>query len=269
MRILVWNIERGYYPAALAKEIQRLSPDLALISEVDRDNRRTNNHDIFSMIAEALKMPGEFAQEFEEIDSIWRRIIPTGGPGGGLHGNAVYSNRKLLNYRVIALPTCEPLSWQGKTIIPELFEPRRGQRIAQAFELEHGGRSISVISTHLENWRCGFAHRRLQLERALEERRHESCIIAGDFNPLGGITSTWLRRSHIPWEVREMRALLEHHGLFDPFLDSDATCFNMGTRAKLDWLALSEDLKPARWEHSMTKWSDHAWLMVEIESGEP
>lgn len=263
-RIVSWNIERGYFPDQTCHFLKSLNADLYLLTELDRGNKRTAEVDMFERLSNALDMPGQFAVEFIEHDSLWRSIIRQGGPGGGSHGNAVFSRLPMLNYRSVALPTNETLRWDGKTYIPELFEPRSGQRNAQVFELELGSGTVSFINTHIENWRCAWDHRKTQLSHALQSIEGPA-VIAGDFNPIGGVTKTIGGRASVNSEVKKLRGFLEQRGLYDPFTNEDYTMFSWGTRSKFDWIALSKELKVVSKSNLRSPLSDHNCLVVEIE----
>ncbi|MDF1666487.1 MAG: endonuclease/exonuclease/phosphatase family protein [Planctomycetota bacterium] len=263
-RVVSWNIERGYFPEQCCHFLQALNADIYLLTELDRGNKRTAKVDMFEKISGALDMPGHFAVEFIEHDSLWRSIIRQGGPGGGTHGNAVFSRRPIENYRSRALPTNDRLRWDGKTYIPELFEPRSGQRNAQIFECQLGSKTVTFINTHLENWRCEWSHRKAQLSAALESIEGPT-LIAGDFNPIGGVLKTIYGRESVNLEVRQLRAFLEQKGLDDPFSNEDYTMFSWGTRSKFDWIALSPELKVSSQTNLRSPLSDHNCLVVDFE----
>lgn len=266
MKIACWNIERGYRPEETCRKLKELDADVYLLSELDRGNLRTGNVDMFALIQDALEFHGHFAQEFEERDSPWRSLIPIGGRGGGVHGNAVFARMPLKDYREVRLPTADPLHWRGETIVPELFEPRSGGRVAQVFELAVDGRSVSFVNTHLENWRCGWEHRRRQLEAALAPARGGEVVVAGDLNCLEGVVGTMFG-GVVNREVRLLRSYLEGRGLRDPWADTDYTNFNWGTRSKLDWLCLSGGLEIVEKENLRTGLSDHNCLTARIRFG--
>lgn len=264
LRVASWNIERGYHPDEICHLLASLEADLYLLTELDRGNLRTAKVDMFERLEQSLGMSGAFAQEFEEHPSLWRRLIPQGGPGGGVHGNAVFCRWPLKSLREQPLPVNDTLSWTGTTIVPELFEPRSGRRLAQAFELDWQGQSVTVINTHLENWRCDWSLRRAQLQAALSLRTEGPCIIAGDMNPLGGVLSTLWPRRAVNWEVRALRQFLRDEGLEDPFPDKAATIFSWGVQAKFDWLALSQEFQVLERQNLRTRWSDHNCLVVDV-----
>lgn len=271
LRVVSWNIERGYRPAATAARLVAAEADLYLLTELDRGNKRTAGVDMVRVLEEALAgsitAPAFWTREFRELDSIWRAIIRQGGPGGGEHGNAILSRRPLLAPRSRPLPTAAPLHWRRTTWIPELFEPREGGRRAQIAELELDGRTLTIVNTHLENWRCGWEHRRRQLEAALAGLDTERMILAGDMNPLGGVLRTIgssAARPVVNAEVRQLRAFLAERGLRDPFPDEAATIFEWGVRSKFDWLAIGPGLKASELVNERTGLSDHNLLAATI-----
>jgi endonuclease/exonuclease/phosphatase family metal-dependent hydrolase len=264
LRVVCWNIERGYEPRAIVDRLAALDADLYLLTELDRGNARTAGVDMFAELEAGLGMPGLFALEFEELPSLWRRIIPQGGPGGGVHGNAVFSRVATRRSQTVALPTSSRLRWQGETWIPELFEPRRGGRVAQLVELELDGRPLTAINLHLESWRSDFSHRSGQIERALAACPEGPKVLAGDLNPLGGLwASAWPWR-RVPREVAQLRAWLAARGFTDPFADRQATFRRFGLSGKLDWLACSPELEPLDWGLLPASPSDHACLWVDL-----
>lgn len=263
MKVVSWNIERGYRPEETCRALAELEADVYLLTELDRGNGRTKGVDMFELIGRSLGLEGRYAREFEELDSVWRRVLPLGGLGGGVHGNAVFARAPLLDYRELPLPTADPLHWRGETVVPELFEPRRGGRKAQLFELEVGGRPVSFINIHLENWRCGWPLRRRQLEAALAAAKAPELVLAGDMNCLEGIVGTFFGTA-VNREVRFLREFLGGRGLADPWADTAYTNFNYGTRSKLDWLCVSAGLELTGPENRRTGLSDHNCLSARL-----
>lgn len=265
MKVVYWNIERGYNPDLIVKELKDLNADLYLLSELDRGVKRTGCVDMFERIQDGLGLPGEYVREFYEIDTPWRRIIPWGGPGGGEIGNAIFSRYPILKYRSINLPTLAPLTYSRTTLFPELFQPRDGCRKAQVFTIALGGTPLTIVSAHLELMRCSWTHRRHQLEAALQDVDASNVLLAGDFNCVGGSVLATLFGQPGFGEVREVRKWLAARGLTDPFTDKDTTCGRLGINAKLDWIAAGtkQKIKTARMVRTVL--SDHAYLLVDYE----
>lgn len=264
LKIAAWNIARGYRPEEICRVLRVLEADVYLLSEVDRGNRRTGNVDVFRTLEESLGLAGRFAVEFEEKHSVWRTLIPQGGPGGGVHGNAVFSRLPMEDYREIRLPVGEKLRWEGTTIVPELFEPRNGSRVAQVFEARFEGTAISFVNAHLENWRCGWELRRRQLDEALSDVRGTETVLGGDMNCLEGVLWTVGRTRPVNREVPVLRRRLAGKGLSDPWTDTDYTNFNFGVRAKLDWLCVSNGLEVVEKDSLRTGLSDHNCLAATV-----
>lgn len=269
MTIVVWNIARGYHPGEICDFLSERKADVYLLSEVDRGNRRTRSVDMFQLLEESLGLSGRFAVEFEEKESVWRTLIPQGGLGGGVHGNAVFSRFPIKGYREFRLPTGDPLHWKGTTIVPELFEPRNGSRVAQVFESIIGETAISFVNTHLENWRCAWELRRRQLETALSDIRGTETVVGGDMNCLEGILWTLGRKRPVNREVPILRGYLADKGLRDPWPDTAYTNFNYGVRSKLDWLCVSPGLEVVKKESLRTGLSDHNCLCVTVRAIRP
>ncbi|MFC1705526.1 endonuclease/exonuclease/phosphatase family protein [Planctomycetota bacterium] len=264
VKIVSWNIERGYHPDETCAFLRELEADIYLLTEVDRGNRRTARVDMFERLRRSLGLAGHFAVEFTELESIWRRIIPKGGPGGGVHGNAVFSRLPMSEYRCVPLPTNDRLRWDGSTIVPELFEPRRGHRVAQLFEVQFGEGRMTVVNTHLENWRSDAEDRQTQLAAALRDVRGAEIVLAGDLNPLDGILKTLWPLRRVNREVPALRGYLASCGLVDPFADTDYTSYSLGSRAKLDWICVSPGLRVEGKWNLRTALSDHNCLVVEV-----
>ena len=51
LRIVSWNIGRGYKLDRIAAALAIISPDVACLQEVDWSNRRTNNRDVLGDLA--------------------------------------------------------------------------------------------------------------------------------------------------------------------------------------------------------------------------
>lgn len=192
MRIVSWNLERGYHPDKTADFLKELDADIYCVYELDRGVKRTNGIDMFQILKDKLNMNSYYVKEFEEIDSIWREIIPWGGAGGGEIGNAIFSKFEIKNYKTVELPTNSKLEYLGKTWIPELFQPRRGKRKAQVFEIEESGKVLNLATVHLELWKSNWMHRKLQLETAINNLDLDSTILCGDFNNVSGVIKSTL-----------------------------------------------------------------------------
>ncbi|MGE4080855.1 MAG: endonuclease/exonuclease/phosphatase family protein, partial [Reyranella sp.] len=237
VRILTWNIGRGFAPERIADTIRELQPDIACLQEVDWGNRRTGARDVLQILADGTGMLGLYGIEFLEVQGPGR---PRRLAGGGATGNALLCRTDpRVCFRIELLPA---IDWEhgaedGK--LPRRVrarvrrERRIGRRFALAAELDVGGARIVVASVHFEDklgGPCGrFRHFRSVVE-AIDARRGDSdatVVVAGDFNTFDSAVArlvtpdtdaTALGRprgtSEAAWWKR---ALLPPTGFADPF----------------------------------------------------
>ncbi|KAG1653171.1 hypothetical protein FOA52_009016 [Chlamydomonas sp. UWO 241] len=88
IKLLTWNIERGYQLEAIIEELLRLDADVISLQEIDMHCERSNWEDTGRAIARRLGLNYVFLCEFEELYSPLRQ---PSAQGGGVHGNAVLS----------------------------------------------------------------------------------------------------------------------------------------------------------------------------------
>lgn len=265
MKIVSWNIERGYNPGGTVEFLRTLNADIYALYELDRGVKRTKGVDMFAELEKGLQMPGFYAKEFEEIESVWRYLIPWGGPGGGEIGNGIFTRLPVRTNRTLHLPRRPPLLYDRSTWIPELFQPRRGSRKAQVLEIETPTGILTCVAAHTELWRSNWTHRKEQLETALDGLRPERLALMGDFNTVGGTVGATIRGSHETTEVLSMREWLESQKLADPFSNDDVTCGRAWFKSKIDWIALGQGLRVTEKKTFWTSLSDHACLSVSLE----
>ncbi|CAL5222550.1 g4930 [Coccomyxa viridis] len=98
IRLVQWNIERGYELPKVIEELKALNADIIGLQEVDIGCERSNNVDTGEAIAEALGMNHTFLCEFEELHS---PVRDARSQGGGVHGNAILSRYDMSNSRAI------------------------------------------------------------------------------------------------------------------------------------------------------------------------
>ena len=252
LRILSWNIERGYHPDALAAFILELDPDIICLQEIDWGNRRTGSLDVMAYLAEKTAMTGYFSTEFVEIDTPMRseRLA-----GGGVHGNGILTRIQLQRCYRMEMP--QFYDWESppvSVILQPYAEKRIGKRFAMGADFQIDGIPLTICCAHLENAGGGVAGRFKQFQ-VLAEKIEESApgngvaIIAGDFNTLDnwqsrltGYTNA-AEASGKPWHVPECRwwadKLLPETGFKDPFSCTDWTLKRGGFyREKLDWVTV-------------------------------
>lgn len=122
LKIIQWNIERGYKLPEILKILKKLDADIVGLQELDINCGRSGNVDTVAIIAEKLGMNAAFVCEFEELDD--SRLRRAKDAGGGYHGNAILTRWDLANVRAIP-HDFQSFDWEVKG--SELGEPRRGR----------------------------------------------------------------------------------------------------------------------------------------------
>ena len=200
LRVVQWNIERGYQLARIIDELSEADADVIILQELDINCERTQYVNVPEAIAKALEMQCVFVVEFEELHCASRshenRVGQPQLGQGAFHGNAILS-RKYSLQSPRAIEHSFNLRWEecGKV----LKEPRKGTRpLLTCFV--HDALSQNVLHLyclHLEIF-CGILGRVRQLSDAIhdaqkileghnERGRRQSLrfIIAGDLNTIG------------------------------------------------------------------------------------
>jgi endonuclease/exonuclease/phosphatase family metal-dependent hydrolase len=228
LRIVSWNIGRGYQPDRIAAALVAMRPDVACLQEVDWCNQRTRARDVLEDLAAATGMLGLYGVEFLELCSARRSKSLA---GGGAIGNALLSRLAPVDSFRIELPLC--LDWQSDPTDRTLpwvtrwhlrRERRIGRRFAIGAEFAWNGHRLFVCSAHFEDKLGGVRGRWSQftaVKQDLEARCNDAAIrvIAGDFNtfdspiarlvtpdndasalgrPAGIGEATWWRRALLP-----------------------------------------------------------------------
>ncbi len=116
LKLLQWNIERGYKLHAIIEELKRIDADVialqvrgsmhseraacvsTALQEIDIGNERSGSEDTGMRIAKALGLNYVFLCEFEELRSPLR---DASAQGGGVHGNAILSKFDMTDLTVI------------------------------------------------------------------------------------------------------------------------------------------------------------------------
>ena len=186
LRIIAWNMERGRHWREAAKLIREhptlQEPDVILLSEMDLGMARSGNERTARELAAALGMNYAYGVEFLELSKGERqeREAYPGGNEWGYHGNAILSVFPLTNLRMVRFPGIE--KWYGS------YQNRLGGRMALFAEIKVGGKSVGLVSTHLESGLGDGGTRETQIKMLLEEleRQGSDCpvILGGDLNAL-------------------------------------------------------------------------------------
>lgn len=241
IKLLSWNIERGYEPKSIIDYIKNENPSIICLQEVDWNNKRTDEKDVLGFIAEELKMNGYFLTEFIEIESPKRSKVLQ---GGGVHGNAILS--KIQPKKVFGVNLPVEYDW-GNSV-----QKRIGSRNAICAEFNIANRRVVICSTHLEDKVSNPIRRIVQFDKLykkLENDGYEHMIIAGDMNTIYNRISGLFNFSDpiikdgkkikqsekVYWSNNFLKSL----GLSDPFKKSDWTLKkHFIYKEKLDWIIL-------------------------------
>ena len=173
---LIFNMERGVHGDALIdflKFCPQIKPfDLILANELDDGCTRSGERDVADEIGKALNMHYVFALEFIELAQ--KEATK------GYHGNAVFSRYPIKWSKTLRLP--EEYNWYFDR------QSRIGSRCAVFAEIDVNGRSIGVVSVHLENRTDGQGRLR-QMETIYQEANRLFAgipvLLGGDLNTNG------------------------------------------------------------------------------------
>lgn len=283
LRILSWNIERGFQPDALSAYINEITPDIVCLQEVDWGNERTNKLDVLDYLARETSMEGLFGIEFHEIKTPFR------GPrlaGGGVHGNAILTSIRPSRTFRIELP--QIYEWENLAADNNryaLLEGRVGGRFALCSEYNIQGRDYLICSTHLEDKDGGVEGRLSQIEHLMGEiaskiKKDTVSVIAGDMNTSDNLLSRLAGRNKAsqspdkPWLISECewwkKEFLPRTMYFDPF-DCKAWTYKLlyAYREKLDWILVSSNCEIFNCGLGGFNTSDHRPLWVDIRINSP
>ncbi len=277
LRILNWNIERGYSPEQLIRYIKSVKPDVVCLQEVDWGNERTGHKDVLEIIAQETGMMGYFGIEFFEIATPYRDDRMA---GGGVHGNAILTKIKPVSVYRVELPI--KFDWEKPPHEKEKIartEKRIGSRFALCVDFQAADSLLTVCSVHLEDKKGGVDGRLDQfhaLMKAVDKNINQphAFVIAGDMNTL----DNWLARlfglSHKkesaqkPWNVSEsvwwMKHVLPATEYRDPFTSKDWTLKKTWLyKEKLDWM-LVRHAKVTKQGIGDFNSSDHRPIWIDI-----
>lgn len=179
MKLLDWNIERGFQPQGIMEIIRRENPDICVFQEVDLNARRTDRRNVAEEFASEFRYDYVFGVEFQEL-SQGSHASPA------YHGQAICARAPIRSPRVLRFAN-QTDAWAPRWFLPQwsVFQPRRGGRMALVAELELRDGTLVVYNVHLES-RGPEQLRFLQLREVVEDAgRYGSqvaVIIAGDMN---------------------------------------------------------------------------------------
>jgi len=182
LRIVQWNIERGYQLSQIIKNLKELDGDIVCLQELDIGCERTKCWDVGKSIARELKLNYVFVCEFEEVYSDIREKHVQ---GGGVHGNAILSK---YNFDAVDIldHQFQPFNWERDGHLRR--EPRYGRRYSIAANVKTPLGMIRTYCVHLEVF-CGILGRISQISELLADARKNVKkfpiqMILGDLNTM-------------------------------------------------------------------------------------
>lgn len=185
VKLLQWNIERGYKLEKIVDELKAIDADIIALQEVDIGCERSSSIDTGKHISEQLGLNHVFFCEFEEMHS------PLRSPelqGGGVHGNALLSKFDISDARLVH-HRLHPVDWNDPDHPLQQSEPRRGQRAVLAATVHTPQGPLLCYCLHMELF-CGMLARieqfadvtrdsKLQIQKGLYHQ-----AIFGDLNTM-------------------------------------------------------------------------------------
>jgi endonuclease/exonuclease/phosphatase family metal-dependent hydrolase len=179
LKIVSWNIERGEQWTAVAAFLEKLTPAVVLLQEVDMNARRTGNTNVAEQLASRLGLNYLFAAEFEELGQ--------GARGKqAYHGQAILTSLPASSERIIRFGS-QTGFWRPRWYLPNwaIAQRRTGGRIALVAELGSGPNRLVVYDVHLES-RGGEEIRLRQIQEVIADTRRYPgdmpVLVAGDLN---------------------------------------------------------------------------------------
>ncbi|KAJ2634946.1 hypothetical protein GGF40_003892 [Coemansia sp. RSA 1286] len=180
LRVVQWNIERGYKLDAVISTLKHLDADVLCLQEIDICNQRSGNTNHALIIAEQLGLNCGVLVEFHELASPLRTPDQQ---GGGIHGNAIFSKHDM-RFRTVQ-HIHQPYNWPRDGSL--LGEPRLGQRCTLVAEvIVPKGPPVLAYSAHFECF-TGIEGRVGQLCDLMQDSRQSAeslphQLVFGDFN---------------------------------------------------------------------------------------
>ena len=180
LRVITWNIDRGYDLNRIASEIAQQRVDLCLLQEVDWGTARVGRADIGAELALRLHLNLSYAVEFEELSQ------ERGSPA--YTGQATLTRLPLRRSRILRFESqsgfWKPHSWMPAAL--PLLQRRLGSRVALVTGLVFAGQPLVVYNAHLESRSYGRIQMN-QLGEILSDLQSHyppdtPVIIGGDLN---------------------------------------------------------------------------------------
>jgi len=180
VRVISWNIDRGYHLDQVISEISEKPAELCLLQEVDWGTARVGGADIGAELARRLRLDFTYAIEFEELSQ------ERGHPA--YMGQATLTRLPIRRSRVLRFANQSGF-WKPHGWIPSsmpLMQRRMGNRVALVTDLQFAGQPLVVYNAHLESRSYGRIQME-QLDEILADLKSHypadtAAIIGGDLN---------------------------------------------------------------------------------------
>ena len=170
IRVLQWNIERGYQLprilAALARLTSAQSLHILALQEVDVACERSGGVDTGEAIAERLGLNYAYVCEFHELRSDRRTPALQGGEAAH-HGHAILTTGDFLSVSALR-HAHQPVDWAAEG--EARGEPRRGERVTLRAVVSIASTEYLVYNSHFEVF-AGLVDRLHTLRDILNDSR--------------------------------------------------------------------------------------------------
>lgn len=145
IRLLTWNIERGLQLPGVLDFMGRLKPDICLLQEVDLYAKRTGRRHLAELLAERFEFNYVFGVE-------WQELSQGSDSRPAYQGQTVLTRCQIENPRILRFCR-QSNAWRPRAYLPrwQVFQPRRGGRMALAAEVTSGRKRLVVYDLHLES----------------------------------------------------------------------------------------------------------------------
>lgn len=179
LRVVDWNIDRGFRLEAIISFLRALRPDIVLLQEVDFNCRRTHHHDVAQEIARELQLNYVFGREFQELSQ-------GSADSPAFQGQATFSRWPVTNAYVIRFARQSDF-WRPHWFLPDHapFQERLGGRMALCAAVRLPQSTLTTYNLHLES-KGSDSLRISQLNQVLQDSAklpsRSPVLIAGDMN---------------------------------------------------------------------------------------
>jgi len=189
MRVATFNILNGRVQStdevdvpALREAIASLDADVLALQEVDRNQPRSQHHDLTAIAAEAMGAEEHrFVAALHGSPGTWEAATGSEQPDAATYGIALLSRCPVTAWQVIRLPAVPvptPVRF-GRSVVPTLV--RDEPRVAVAASVESPAGPVTVVNTHLSFIRWWNGRQLRAVVRAVRGSRRP-VLVMGDLN---------------------------------------------------------------------------------------